>query len=437
MRIFSRITLLITVAFVVFLSSGCDPDTPGLPGGVTLPPIVSLNSGAGLVSFNQELALGTPSFIVSVSGQDGDALLRDLVIQEAGVNIPFSQLNYRTGQTANNPLAIPAGDQEGFTYEIEITPSNAVAGPVEFTFRLTDVDNETASTFVTITYTSSPPVIDLLVEDGFVSGDATVTNFGTSFDVKVNVDNTEDSLASLTILEDGVVMDAAQLTYFSPAFAAANPLNFIPAEALGGTFSITIDPDVDMMTSRTYTFQVADVNGITAERSVVVTFDPPAGTALGFDTTGVFFNASGGMAGGLDLDNGMAVAFNSADAEVQDEGINLNVAGENWRTQISSVNDAVVKVADLSVLGENVSFDDVSTAEEIASVYDGGADLTGDDNFPDADGDQSANEEVSLPIQEGDVFVIRRGDRSYLLRIDAVNFVGSSNNDSYSVSIKW
>ena len=63
---------------------------------------------------------------VSVSGQDGDALLRDLRIQENGVNIPTGQLNFLTGQTSNNPIATLGADANGFTYDIEITPSNRV-----------------------------------------------------------------------------------------------------------------------------------------------------------------------------------------------------------------------------------------------------------------------------------------------------------------------
>jgi hypothetical protein len=74
---------------------------------------------------------------------------------------------------------------------------------------------------------------------------------------------------------------------------------------------------------------------------------------------------------------------------------------------------------------------------EIESLFDGGAAPTGNDNFPDADGDTSASETVTEPLQEGDVFAVRRGARTYLIRIDAINFVASSNDDSYTISIKY
>ena len=420
-------------------SAGCDPDTPGTPGGVTLPPVVTLNSGAGLVSFNQELPLSSPSFIVNISGQDGDAELANLRIQENGVLIPFGQLDFRTGQTPNNPLLIPDGDALGFTYEIEITPSNTTAGPVTFSFVLTDDANEVSSTEVTVTYTVTAPVVDLLVEDGLVSGDVTLTSRNPSFDVRLLLDDTAAPLSSLTILENGVAMDASALTFNDGAFTAANPLTLIEAEQMGVTYDINIRPNVDMDGSRTYTFQVIDANGVTGEQSVTVTYVIPAGTAITFNMAGVFFNASGSMLGGLDLDNGVAVAFNSMEAEIEDEGINLNAAvgTENWRTQVSATNDAVLRVANLTTLGDGITFDDIDTQEDIATLFDGGSMPDGSDDFPNADGDVSTNEDVTQVLQEGDILAVRRGDRSYLVRIDAVNFMAGSNNDSYTVSIKY
>lgn len=434
MRIFSRLAVVLSALTFVLFTTGCGTDTPG-GGGVTLPPVVTLNSGTDLISFNQERSLTNPTFVVSVSGEDGDAPLRDLAILENGTVIPAGQLNFISGETANNPILTAGTDAGGFTYQIEITPSNTAAGDVTFAFRLTDTDGEVANTTVTITYTVTRPVIDLLVEDGFVSGDATVTNIGTSFAVKVLLDDTADSLASLTILENSTLVPTSQLTFNNGDFTAMNPLILIPEEGVGVTYTIVVNPDVTTLETRTYTFQVADVNGVTAERTVSITFDPPA-TDLTFDTTGVFFNASGTMRGGLDLDTGTAVAFNSADAEIEDEGVDLNSAGENWRTQISATNDAVLRVVNLSTLGDGTTYADVLTTAAISQAFDAGTAPTGSDNFPDADGDTSASETVTLPMQVGDVYGVRRAGRTYLIRIDEINFV-AGNNDNYKVSIKY
>ena len=445
MRLFSRLTVVISTAFFVILFTSCDPDstgTTGTPGGVTLPPIVTLNSGANLVSFNQELSLSSPTFIVNVSGEDGDATLRDLTIQENSVNIPAGQLNFRTGQTANNPILTAGTDANGFSYEIEITPSNTSAGDVTFTFLLTDTNGESATTQVIITYTQTAPTIDLLIADGFVSSDVTIESRNPSFDVRLQYDDTADSVATITVLEDGVAMPAEALTYNGGAFTASNPLTLIPEEQTGGTFTINVKPTIDMDGSRTYTFRVADINGVVAERSVVVTYLIPAGTALTFDTTGIFFNASGMNFGGLDLDSGMAVSFNSVDAEIEDEGLDNTIAVgmENWRTQISATNDAELRIANLSVLGDGTSFDDVLFSEAIGQAFDAGnATLGGSDdsNFNDIPGDDSNTEIVTNALQEGDVFAVRRAGKNYLIRIDEVNFVAGSNLDNYKISIKW
>jgi hypothetical protein len=435
MRFLTRISLVVMAFAMVIFSSGCEEETPG-GGGVTLPPTIRLNSGPDLVSFNQELPLSNPSFRVSISGEDGDAPLRDLVLQEDGLTIPLSQLTFNSGQTANNPIAIAPGDQNGFIYEVTITPANTAPGPVEFTFRLTDTNNEVATTSVTITYTQQVPSVTLLDEAGFTISDDSVSTLNPVFTARVELDDTANPLASLTILEAGSVIDAGRLIFNGGAFTAANPLTLLPEESTGVTFDVTIDTPDAMEGSRTYTFEVTDSEGVVGFADLVVTFITPS-TDLTFDTTGVFFNASGSGNGGLDLDTGMSTTFNSTDAEIEDEGIDLNSAGENWRTQISATNDAEIRTVDLSTLGDGTTYDDVVLTAEIESLFDGGAAPTGNDNFPDADGDTSASETVTEPLQEGDVFAVRRGARTYLIRIDAINFVASSNDDSYTISIKY
>jgi hypothetical protein len=434
MRSLFRLAVIFAAFFIIVFSAGCGTDTPGLPGGVTIPPVVILNSGAGFVSFNQDQSLNTPMITVSVSGQDGDALLRDLRIQENGVNIPTGQLNFLTGQTSNNPIATLGADANGFTYDIEITPSNTTAGDLTFSFVLTDVDAETAVTQLVVTYTVSPPTAELIIADGFVSGDATITSTAPSFVVQLLATRTEEDISSITVLENGLTMDASQLTFAGGTITAANPL-FVAGD--GGSVDIAVRPgNVLNNDVRTYTFRVTDVNGASSEQTVTITFIVPA-SDLEFEMMGVFFNASGGMLGGLDLDNGTAVGFNSAAAEIEDEGINLNLTGENWRRQISATNDAVLRIANLSVLGEGTTFADVLLQSQIATVFENGTPPDGSDEFPDADGDVSRNEIVTQPLVDGDVLVVSRGTRTYLVRIDAVNFVASSNDDNYTVSIKY
>lgn len=440
MRMLSRLAVVLMAFSVILFSSGCGTDTPGGGGGgVVLNPIVTLNSGAGLVSFNEDRDLATPSFIVNVTGQDGDALLRDLAIRQDGTNLPLSALNFRTGQTANNPIALTGDDANGFTYEIEITPPNPMAGATTFTFVLTDVDGEVGTTSVTVNYVVFGPDVQLIAGDDRVTGDVTVTGRNPSFDLRVQSTSVGTDLFSIAVLEDGELLDAGQLTYNGGAFDAENPLVFAIGEETGATYDITVRPNVSESGTRNYIVRVTDVAGQTTDVPFAVTFDVPPGTPLTFNMEGVFFNASGSQGGGLDLDNGTAVGFNNGAAEIEDEGVNLNapVGQENWRAQVSATNDAILRIADLSTLGDGVTFDDIDATEDIAALYDQGSQPDGDDNFPDTDGDNSTSEIVTRTLIEGDVLAVRRDTRFYLVRIDAVNYVAGSNNDSYTVSIKY
>lgn len=440
MRTLYRAAITLSALFLVLFSVGCDPDSGGTGGGggVTLGPEIRLNTGDGLISFNDELPLDTDVFVVNVTGNDGDNPLQNLTIQEDGITIPASRLAFRTGQTANNPILLVGADAGGFTYEIEITPGDVSAGDVTYDFRLTDTDGRVANTNVIITYTSNPPLTELLVADGLVSGDVTITSASTAFEVQVQLTAGDDSIRTLTVLEDGNVLDASQLTFVNPSFDAMNPLVLLPEEQTSSAFRIRISPQGAENTTRTYTFRSTDANGVQGETSVTVTFETPA-TDLTFTMSGAFFNASGSGRGGLDLDTGESVSFNSSAAEIEDEGINLNATPgtENWRAQVSATNDAVLRNANLSVLGDGVTFDDVLLTSQIAQAFDEGTMPSGSDDFPDADGDTSSNETVTTQLTPGTVLSVRRGDRTYLVRIDDVVYVAGSNNDSYMVSIKY
>lgn len=440
MRILYRASVVLTAAFVILFSFGCDPDTGGVGGGgVVLGPTIQLNSGDELISFNQELPLATESFLVSISGNDGDNALENLTIQENGLTIPPSRLTYRTGQTSNNPILLLGDDASGFIYEVEIRPDVATAGDVTYDFRLEDITDRTANTSLIITYTSNPPLVELIPESG-ISGDAIITSILTDFNVGVQLSAGDDSIRTFTVLEDGEILDASRIIYLNPDFPAMNPLVLLPEEQVGISFnSLLIRPEDAVNTVRTYTFRATDANGVVGETTITITFETPT-TDLTFNMAGVFFNSSDAAStGGLDLDTGTAVAFNSNDAELQDEGINTNQAGENWRTQVSDVNDAVLKIADLTVLGDGLTFDDVLLTSQIEQVFDAMESTipNGDDDFPNTDGDEGNGEDVTPPLQEGNVLVVRRDGRTYLVRIDEINFVASSNDDNYVVSIKY
>lgn len=442
MRIFTKLLLGLLALTIVVFNTGCGDDGPGLPGGVTLDPTITLNTGADLVSFDQDRDLSDPTFTVSVDVNDGDNPLQSLSIRENGSLIPASQLSFQSGEISNNPFLITGDATDGEVYVIDITPSNTDEGEVEFEFRITDTEQNSSTTTLRINYIQAGPSVEFQIGNGLISSNDTVRTRNTSFDVRLLLagPNAATNLGSITVFEDGEVLPASQVLF--DGSNNGNPIGLSSSNTT--TLPLTITANDAAGQTREYTFRVTDANGGETERTITIFFDTPPGTALEFDTTGVFFNASGMQNGGLDLDNARAVSFNSPNAELQDEGINLNLVGENWRHQISAgAAGVVVRTADLSQIGDGTGFDDIETVEEIETLFDGGSALDGDDNFPAVPGDPTSNELVSQPINgadansEGEIFAVRRGNRTYLVRFDERNFVAGSNGDNYRVSIKY
>ena len=317
MRNLFRFSLPLLAAFAVLFYSGCTDDTGGgIGGGVVLGPVISLDQAAGFVSDDTDIDINMSTFSVRVTGNDGDADLRSLLVQESGATVPASRLTISGIPTPSNPQLIPPADAEGFTYDITIADFGGTPGDAAYNFILTDANGETAS-------------------DGFT------------------------------------------ISYFMPT------------------------------------------------------------TPITFDTTGIFYNAAGSLNGGLDLDSGTTVPFRDTTADIKDEGIDERIATgmENWRAQISGANGASLRTVDLTSVEDGITFDEVATKETIITAYTDGTDVDGDDSFdqiPDIEGEM-----VSQQIQQGDIFAVLKNERYYLVRFDTVMYAPSSNEDSYSVSIKY
>ncbi|NJC26090.1 hypothetical protein [Neolewinella antarctica] len=453
MRRLSQLSYSLLAIFVVLFSTGCDPDSGGT-NDVVLEPALRLNTGSGIISGDQDLDLATPSFIVNITGNEGTAQLNSLRIEENGLAIPADRLIFRTGQTSNNPILLLGDDKTEFTYEIEILGNNGTVGSSAYTFILRDDGGLTDAETINVNFTRAAPLVELLVEDGFVSGNTTLATFNGAFSVRVLTTKTEADLETLSVLEDGVLLPASQLTFNDGSETATNPWPFATGEMSGTPrYRIRVDPENTINGDndvRTFTFRAKDVNGVTGETSIDVNFEPPVVTALTFDTTGVFFNAIGSQRGALDLDNAKAVRFNSVEAELQDEGIDPTIptGTENWRAQISGgASGSVVRLANLVAYGDGVNFASVSSPEEIRDIFedDSSTELDGNDAFPGPvrTSDPEVDEKVSQPLlgadanRAGEVFVVKRDNNYYIVQFTKVNYVPNSNDDNYNVAIKY
>lgn len=293
------------------------------------------------------------------------------------------------------------------------------------------------------------PEITLLADAGFISTDADLL-IGETFSVKVQADKGDNQLKALSFEVDGVQPKGTDLDNFVTKITSGgadvtpqNPLLIVGAAKDGATWEFDLVPFGQQLNETvTYTFTVEDDAGEKASVSIDITI---TGTPLEKELEGVLFNQAGPAGtGGLDLDDGVGTGSNAAEAEIQDEGIDRGrPQASNWRRQISAVdaNGVSMREVDLSKMPENFSFANVSTQEQIKEAYDLGKTLAGTDAPCDCS-DATANEEVTDPVAVDDLFVVKKGDKYYIIRIDEINEVyiapdtPGNNDDNYVVSIK-
>lgn len=288
--------------------------------------------------------------------------------------------------------------------------------------------------------TDTPPALFLVNDAGFLTT-ATTLNVGEPFSVKVETVPGTQPLDVLSIFENGTLLPASRIQI--KGLTANNPLLILGADKQGAIYEITIqaDPAVTDADSYSYAFEVEDEGDlietvtldITTENAVVL-------TDIEMELNGVLFGQAGDTGfGGLDLDTGETTGSSDPDAEIQDEGIDLDlVAADNWRRQISAANDAELRYVDFAAFGDGqLTFAAVQFQEEVAEAFNTGTAPDGEDFSGGRYSDEEGDEEVSRPVVVGDVFAVRRGDRTYLLECTAVNVEPTDNTDNYEFSIKY
>jgi len=295
----------------------------------------------------------------------------------------------------------------------------------------------------------TPPVARLATEAGFISDDATVTP-DSVFMVKLDAEAGSANLNSLRILEDGATLANNRFTLFDAIGAKEitpvnNPQVLSPVTSDG---QVTLEIGITAPTAEgtyTYSFEVTDSDQQTAVTEVEITVEIPF-TPIAMTLEGVLFNQAGPAGNGaLDLDEGFSTGVTTAgqnagpeDAEIRDLGLDCTIPapGLNWRQQIGTMNDADMRAVDLTKV-ENFTFDNVGFIEEIIGAYDTGIDLEDGEAINCANANTTAVTDVSEILTEGDMFVVLRDGRYYLIRIDEVNETNNNNNDNYVISIKY
>lgn len=401
MRVMNRLAFLALFA-TTLLFSACETDDPLDPGG-DLEPEIRLLSDAGFISTSSQVAPGE-TFRVKVNAVAGTANLRTLRITESGTNVPLNRLTIAAGGATitNNPLLITMPYLSGATWEISI---QAPVDPGVRTYEFTVTDEATLSASVSID-------VEVFGElsVSLPRGNDDVTVQGKSdYAVSVIGSRGASPLNTLAIYADGELVPADSLL-FGGTSVGQNPI------VLVGPEKTNFDTELIIKTAnsgtKTYTIELKDESGAAVNTSFNL-------TVLVEYTALLVNNKDGQNFGGLDLDTGETVAFNSDRAEIRDKGIDLGrPVAQNWYQQILPRPGVELREPDLTQ-AENFSYENATSRAAIVAAFDTGIAKTESD-----------------VVAVGDLFLVKRADHYYLLQCVEINVTPSNNNDFYRFNVK-
>lgn len=221
-------------------------------------------------------------------------------------------------------------------------------------------------------------------------------------------------LNGVYVYKNGTLMSRSDFTVDGDT-KSANPFNLTADQKSEVTFEFAIQLSEEE-TTETFDFSIADVDGEMATVSLDITTELQ-GTPIEEFTAYLMWNADGQQNGGLNLhaDNpeDASVSANSGSADIIDSGINIdNPVPENWKQTIEPANGAKLMPFD----GD---YDEVVVKEQLSELYDASATVT-----------------VSGKVHEGDLFIVEKDNKYFLLKTVHVEATPDDNNDYYEFSIK-
>ncbi len=265
------------------------------------------------------------------------------------------------------------------------------------------------------------PIVSFVSEAGFLSTDADL-QAGETFFVKIDLTTGDNPLQSVTINENGAKLSTDRFVINNGAITSNNPFLVTGADKDGVIYELAITPSLVVGDVSTYSFLVTDEAGETDEASLIITIAAPPTTPLDVTYSAVVVNNADGPSGsngGLDLDTGVNVPSASADAELRDMGIDINLpVSQNWLQQIEPRNGATLRIPDTDAI-ENFSFENVDSREAILGAYETANDVSETDM-----------------LAEGDVFIIERDEDFFLIEVAKIVVTTNNNLDYYELNVK-
>ncbi len=423
MKQLTFLTKFVVLILAISFWSSCGDEGTGGGGGLTLPPVVELQDGIDLVTIATTVQSGEV-FNVRIIADKGDNDMTTFVVLEDGVEIDANRLNYNGAGAAvlANPYTLTTSEATTFDTNIAIT-AHADGGTRIYTFRITDAVGETdnATLEITVPIITTPLALGLDGANGGITSDVTLPN-QTNFKVQLNATQGSSPLSTLTVFEDGAVVDASRVKFgVDNDFVAAtdlpaNPLALIDGEKTGFNWFVWVSSHDSG--SRTYSFQVEDEASEIEEVSVVITIF--SGTPVAELSGKLLLNAGGPAGtGGMNLLTGDGTGSSDASAHIRDQGIDLALpADQNWKRRIAPVNGSALRLA-----GTDFPIDDfnaVEFTEEIQLAFNNGTDIS----------------ETSV-INIGDIFMVQAATGEvFLVNVTDISQTVNNNDDFYQLSIK-
>lgn len=418
MRLSILKNFLILFSLALFASS-CGDDINSESG-----PKISLISGTGLVTTDATVDIGVP-FNVSITGTKGTADLRTLTIQEGNNNVALDRLTFSTGVGAN-PLLLLGGSSSSFNITVTILPHTTVDSK-DYSFILEDTNGRKNSVSVKITTNGNPPVITKPTT-GLNVEIAPNNLFSTEF--AVNKGSTK--LKSIEVQIDNKTATNFSDFYFDNLQTPFTSNPFLISEAdQDGFVKGIIFRAPETAGNYTYKVIIEDMSGQKAD----VTLNVSVGTAINTNLAVLLFNQSGPSGrGGVDLRTGASTGTlpsdpTSKNATIRDEG-NVSSTNQDWRQQISGMNEAIVKylIKGKNGISENFKLSDIKFKEQLVGLYDSGEVFTqkSADNMRD----------VSNKLAVGDIFAVKQGNEYFVIEVKEITITNNNNNDSYTFEVK-
>ncbi|MBK9567011.1 MAG: hypothetical protein IPO37_18135 [Saprospiraceae bacterium] len=388
------------------------------------PPVVNLASGTGITSGDATLNIGE-SFTVQITASKGTNPMKSLTIEDAGSKIDISRLTFSTGG-GGNPLLLTGATSSALDIKITIKVHTDVSTKA-YKFTVADDAGNQSGKTINITTKGTPPIITEPSVDHKVD-----VNVNALFSTKFKVAKGTAPLQSIEVLIDDVrAKDSTRFFYqeLTKPFNA-NPFTIPVAD------KDNLEKDIIIRAPLTpgiykYTIKFIDATGLSSSKNITATVGKKV-TML----QGILLNQSGPDGqGGLDLDTGKSTGTVSSDpsaitAEIRDEGI-LNLTNDpTWKQQISGMNGSLIKyiIKGKNGIPETFKFEDVTFSEQIASLFTNGTNFTQKST--------SGNRDVSDKVAVGDVFVVKNGDKHFLLIVKNVKITTTDNLDSYTFDVK-